>query len=185
MVVDNNRQKNISALKNTLSMLNSDWQYNCTDRKRVKIGLISDTHVRTINEIPRKIIKLLEQADLIIHTGDFTQKSVLDGLMSIGQVRAVYGNMDSAELKSSLPEKEIFEVNGKRLGLIHGWGMPWGLAERVRQKFSNVDSIIFGHSHETCNRFVQGVLMVNPGQAKTTFGLLTIDDDIKVEIYRV
>jgi predicted phosphodiesterase len=47
-----------------------------------------------------------------------------------------------------------------------------------------VDIIIFGHSHEPCNRYVQGILLFNPGQAKNSFGLLTIDDRIDARILR-
>jgi len=151
----------------------------------VKLGIISDTHVWTIDEIPAVIRKALADVDIIIHAGDFTQKAVLDGLRSIGQVKAVYGNMDSIELKRSLPERDVLEASGKKIGLIHGSGAPWGIAERMRRQFSGVDIIIFGHSHESCNRYIQGVLLVNPGQAKNSFGLLTIDDGIRADILRV
>ena len=151
----------------------------------MKLGIISDTHVKTIDEIPVVIKKALANVDFIIHAGDFTQKAVLDGLQSIGQVRAVHGNMDSMELKRNLPERDVFEVNGKKIGLIHGSGAPWGIAERVKKQFSNVDIIVFGHSHEPYNNYIQGVLLINPGQAKSSFGLLTIDDGIRGEILRV
>ena len=151
----------------------------------MKLGIISDTHVRTIDEIPDAIKKALADVDIIIHAGDFTQKAVLDGLRSIRQVKAVHGNMDSIELKRSLPEKDVFEASGKKIGLIHGSGAPWGIAERIRKQFSGVDIIIFGHSHETCNRYIQGVLLINPGQANNSFGLLTIDDRIRADILRV
>jgi len=73
----------------------------------VKLGIISDTHARTIDEIPVAIRKALADVDIIIHAGDFTQKAVLDGLRSIGQVKAVYGNMDSIELKRILPARDV------------------------------------------------------------------------------
>ena len=151
----------------------------------MKLGIISDTHVRTIDEIPAVIRKKLADVDIIIHAGDFTHEAVFDGLRAIGQVKAVHGNMDSIELKRNLPERDVFEAGGKKIGLIHGWGAPSGIAERVRNQFSGVDSIIFGHSHEPCNRHIQGVLLINPGQAKNSFGLLTISDEIRVDIFRV
>ena len=151
----------------------------------MKLGIISDTHISTIGEVPAAIMKALADVDIIIHAGDFTQKAVLDGLRAIGEVKAVRGNMDSIEIKGNLPEREEFEAGGKKIGLIHGSGAPWGIAERVKNQFSGVDIIIFGHSHKPCNRYVQGVLVVNPGQAKKSFGILTIDDGIKVEILRV
>lgn len=148
----------------------------------MKIGVISDTHARTIEGIPLSILKALETVDLIVHAGDFTQKAVLDGLQAIGQVKAVYGNMDSQELKRILPERDMFETGGKRIGIIHGSGTPWGIAERIRKQFSGVDIIVFGHSHEPYNNYIQGVLLFNPGQVKNSFGLLTIDDRIIADI---
>ena len=151
---------------------------------KLKLGIISDTHANTIDEILVTIRKALPDVDLIIHAGDFTHKAVLDGLQALGKVWAVRGNMDSSELKRILPEKDVLEVNGKKIGLIHGSGAPWGIAERVRKHFSGMDIIIFGHSHESCNRYIQGVLLFNPGQAKNSFGLLTIDDRINAQILR-
>jgi putative phosphoesterase len=150
----------------------------------LKLGIISDTHVNTIDEIPVTIKKALADTDLIVHAGDFTRKAVLDGLREMGQVKAIRGNMDSPELKGILPEKIVFEVNEKKIGLIHGSGAPWGIAERVKKQFTGVDIIIFGHSHEPCNRYVQGVLLFNPGEAKSSFGILTIEDGINARILR-
>lgn len=151
----------------------------------MKLGVISDTHIRTIDEMPATITKALTEVDLIVHAGDFTHKAVLDGLRSIRPVKAVHGNMDSMELKSILPEKDVFEVNGRKIGLIHGSGAPWGIAERARKQFSGADIIIFGHSHEPCNRYIQGALLLNPGHANNSFGLVTIDGEIKAQILKV
>jgi hypothetical protein len=110
---------------------------------------------------------------------------VLDGLKALGEVKAVCGNMDSVELKRILPEKELFVVGGRKIGLVHGSGAPWGIAGRIRQLFEEADVIIFGHSHEPCHLYLQGSLMFNPGRARDSFGLLTIDDEIKAEIIRL
>jgi len=150
----------------------------------LKLGIISDTHVSAIEEIPIAIRKALADVDLIVHAGDFTHKAVLDGLQALGKVMAVRGNMDSLELKRILPEKDVFEIGGKKIGLTHGTGAPWGIAQRVRKQFAEVDIIIFGHSHEPCNRYIEGVLLFNPGHAKSSFGLLTIDDRISAQILR-
>lgn len=150
----------------------------------MKLGIISDTHARTIDEVPPSIIDALADVNLIVHAGDFTHKAVLDCLRAIGPVKAVSGNMDSIELKKALPERDIFEVNGRKIGLIHGSGAPWGIAERVKKQFSGVDIIIFGHSHEPCHRYLQGVLLFNPGPARSSFGLLVIDDGIEARIIR-
>ncbi len=148
----------------------------------MKLGIISDTHANTMDEMPSNIKKALVNVDLIVHAGDFTQKRVLDDLRALGEVKAVRGNMDSSELREMLPEKELFEVNGKKIGLIHGWGAPWGITERVKGKFNEADIIIFGHSHQSCNQYFQKILLFNPGQARNSFGLITIDDEINARI---
>jgi len=151
----------------------------------MRIGVISDTHVATVDELPPRLRMALSGVDLIVHAGDFTQRAVLDGLKALGEVKAVCGNMDSAELKRMLPEKELFVVQGRKIGLVHGSGAPWGIAGRIRQLFEEADVIIFGHSHEPCHLYLQGSLMFNPGRARDSFGLLTIDDEIKAEIIRL
>ncbi len=151
----------------------------------MKIGVIADTHAQTLEDVPWSIIDALEDVDLIVHAGDITERAVLEGLREIGEVKAVYGNMDSGELKRMLPDKRTIDVKGKQIGLIHGSGGPWGMAERVRPLFGDVDIIIFGHSHLSCNEYIRGTLMFNPGRARDSFGVLTIDKEIKAEIVRV
>jgi len=152
----------------------------------LKLGIISDTHARSLDGIPAATREALAGVDLIVHAGDFTSKAVLDGLWTIGQVRAVSGNMDPLDLRAALPERDVFEAGGKKIGLVHGWGAPWGIAERVRKQFAGVDIVIFGHSHLRCNRLVEGVLLVNPGPGSDSYALLTIDGDgASAEMVRV
>ncbi len=150
----------------------------------MKISVISDTHARTVGELPAAILKALAGADLIIHAGDFTEMTVLEGLRNIGEVKAVAGNMDSGEIKKLLPQKEQFVVNGRKIGLTHGSGAPWGIAGRIREMFSDTDIIIYGHSHEPHNQYVRGSLLFNPGRARDSFGLLTLDEEVKAEIIK-
>lgn len=150
----------------------------------MKIGVVSDTHVQTIEDIPLSIIDALEDVDLIIHAGDITERAVLEGLREIGEVKAVHGNMDSGELKRMLPDRRTIDIGGKQIGVIHGSGGPWGIAERVRPLFGEVEVIIFGHSHLSFNEYIRGTLMFNPGRARDSFGILTIDKEIKAEILR-
>ena len=151
----------------------------------MRIGVISDTHVSTIDEIPSRVLLALAEVDLIVHAGDFTERAVLDGLKSLAEVRAVCGNMDSADLKKLLPQQDVFVAGGRRIGLVHGSGGPWGIADRIREMFEPLDIIIFGHSHVSCHQYLRGSLLFNPGRARDSFGLLTIDDEIRAEIIRV
>lgn len=151
----------------------------------MEIGVISDTHAGSLQDIPEFILKALAEVDLIIHAGDFTSMAVLEGLRTLGEVKAVHGNMDSPALKQTLPLKEEFEISGKRFGLTHGFGGPQGIAGKIRQLFAEVDVIIYGHSHEPHNKIIEGSLLFNPGSARESFGLLTIDESVKAEIIKL
>jgi putative phosphoesterase len=148
----------------------------------MRIGVISDTHVTSFDEIPDRILTTLAEVDLIIHTGDFVTKDVLDGLKRLGEVKAVRGNMDSAELKQILPEKELLLIEGNRIGIVHGSGSPYGIDDRVRGMFEDIDIIVYGHSHYSQNEVKKGVLFFNPGQARNSFGILTVGKEIKGEV---
>ena len=150
----------------------------------MRIGVLSDTHVRSLENIPKKIIDSLSAVDLIIHAGDFTTMEVLTGLKQLGEVKAVQGNMDSYELKNILPVREILEIGNKRIGITHGSGGPWRIEHRVRKTFDQdqVDIIVYGHSHQSQNKVIEGVLFFNPGKATSSFGILTIEEEVRGEI---
>jgi putative phosphoesterase len=151
----------------------------------MRIGVLSDSHAHSFSQLHKKILRALAEVDLIIHAGDFVAKDVFDGLKQLGEVKAVRGNMDSEELKNILPEKETLEIEGKKIGIIHGWGSPHGIDDRVGNVFSGVDIIIYGHSHYPQNESKNGILFFNPGQAKNSFGILTIDAKVSGEIIRL
>jgi hypothetical protein len=148
----------------------------------LRIGVLADTHIKSFKDIPQKIIDALSAVDLIIHAGDFTTMEVLDGLKQLGEVRPVQGNMDSTELKSILPIKEIIEVGNKTIGITHGSGGSWGMEHRIRKMFDRVDAIVYGHSHQSQNKVVDGILFFNPGKATASFGILTIEEEVRGEI---
>ncbi len=151
----------------------------------MKICVISDTHASSLNDLPDKLVKKLEEADLIIHAGDFTEKKLLDELRALNEIKAVCGNMDSNEIRQILPPKDLFVVNGKSIGLTHGTGSRTGIAERVRQMFEAPDIIIYGHSHKPENVIIDNTLMLNPGSARSSLAWLEIREEIQAEILRI
>ncbi len=148
----------------------------------MRILVLSDTHVDDIAQLRPGIIAALNGVDLIVHAGDFTQKAVLDSLRVFAEVKAVAGNMDSLALKLALPEKVVFEAGGKKVGVVQGWGGPSGIVGRIRPLFGDVDVIIYGHSHQPGREVVHGALMFNPGAARSSYGILTVDKEVKAEI---
>ncbi|MDD5432887.1 MAG: metallophosphoesterase [Candidatus Omnitrophica bacterium] len=162
----------------------------------IKIVVISDTHIpERSTEIPKKLLDDLKTADMIIHAGDLVDISVLETLKKIcPNVKAVQGNMDHEEVKTILPEKEVFKIGKYRIGLAHGWGAPSKLIEVLTTAFENipVDIIIFGHSHCSVNEKINGILYFNPGSptdkifaASNSYGIIEINDKIEAKIIKL
>jgi len=150
----------------------------------VRIAILADTHVDRLEYLPQKVVDALSGVDLIVHAGDFTDLRLLTDLKQLNEVKAVHGNMDSRQLKSILPTKELIETNGKRIGITHGSGAPWGIEERVRRLFESdlTDIIVYGHSHQSQNKVINGILFFNPGKAADSFGIITIDGEARGEV---
>lgn len=155
----------------------------------MKIGLISDTHLRETNpELTDLLSGPFRDVEMILHAGDITELAVLGGLGG-KKVHAVWGNMDSAAVRQTLPPKRIIQVGKMRIGLIHGWGGPQGIAERVAGEFRGVNGIVFGHTHTPGQSSRGGILLFNPGsfgagwtQGKRSVGILQVSDQISGEI---
>jgi uncharacterized protein len=157
----------------------------------LKIVVLSDTHSDSISSLPKKLVEEFSTADLIIHAGDFTGKQLVDDLRKLGKFRAVYGNIDGPEVRRELPEIDTIGAEGFRIGLNHPaeGGSPVTIESRIRRKFQDVQVIIHGHSHRTKNEKREGILWFNPGSAtgkfpalKRSYGILTVDNEIKGEI---
>ncbi len=129
----------------------------------MKIGVISDTHLNTFDDRLEKIVEdHFHDVDLVLHAGDIVDLELLD-VFKGGEVYAVSGNMDHASVREIFPEKRIVEVEGRRIGLIHGWGSPHGLEEKILREFEDVECIVYGHTHRAVNEIKDGVLLFNPG----------------------
>jgi len=152
----------------------------------ITIVALSDSHTSTLSKLPAALRQALENADLIIHAGDHTESSLLDELKQLGDVLAVAGNMDSTAIKVHLPRRQLATFDGKTIGLTHGSGAPWGIAQRVRETFpEDPDLIIFGHSHVSFIGVVAGVMMVNPGPAHNSYAEIRLGEEIEAEIVPV
>ena len=152
----------------------------------MKLCVISDTHASSMQQVSPAVVSALQDSDLIIHAGDFCYLQVYQELCRLGDVRAVYGNNDSAEVRRLLPDTQLLEIGGKKIGLVHGWGAAWGMEQKILRKFSNVDMVIYGHTHKPRNEMVQGVCLFNPGSASRSYGIIEIDTEIRgciVQLY--
>ncbi|PLX98534.1 MAG: YfcE family phosphodiesterase [Desulfuromonas sp.] len=132
----------------------------------IKIGVISDTHIRTLEDGNRLAERLLQgpfrDVMAILHAGDHVHPELAE-CFAVLPYYGVCGNMDS--LSGDLPTHRVLEIAGKKIGMIHGWGAPDGLERRVLDFFAgaDLDVLVFGHSHRPFCELVDGVLLLNPG----------------------
>lgn len=156
----------------------------------MKIGVISDTHIPFRGrKIPDVVLDTFRGVDLIIHAGDLVQEEVLATLEESAPVKAVSGNVDPPELKMKLPEKLELELAGYKIAVIHGHNVRGHLLNTLPYVFPEADIIIFGHTHQQCNRTINGQLLFNPGsptdrrmEKNYSFGIIELADKIHAEI---
>jgi len=159
------------------------------EANKVKIGVISDTHLPGYDERLNKIVNQhFGDLDIVIHAGDLVDLRVLD-IFAGKEIKAVFGNMDYPSVKEKLPEQLFFEIQGLKFGVVHGWGAPSGIEERILAKMGNLDCIVYGHTHQpTCHKKA-GVFFFNPGSptdkrfaADRSIGILEIDKGVSGRI---
>ena len=148
----------------------------------MKIFVLSDTHVQeTEFTLESDILDDIAACDRIIHCGDFVTVEAYEALKKLKPIDGVLGNMDYGEIKRILPPKRVIEVEGVKIGAIHGWGSPLGLPKKVVKEFDDVDAVCFGHSHIAFNEKIGDVLAFNPGafsgrirKSSGSYGILEI-----------
>lgn len=159
------------------------------DACAMKLGVISDTH---LEEVAPQLIHIYQDCfsdvDMIIHAGDVVSTAIVD-FLGRKPLHLVQGNMDSSEIKKRFPKKKVIDVQGFRLGLIHGWGSPSGIEKRIRSEFDDIDAIVYGHSHMPAYHTERGVIFFNPGSAagfsisgSHSIGILDISKEIRGSI---
>lgn len=148
----------------------------------MKIGVVADTHSL---DIPRQMLNDFKKVDMIIHAGDFCTIKELEVFQKITKVKAVVGNMDDADLRDVLPQRQIFKCEEFMIGLVHSYGPPKDTLNNAIREFrsSKVDIVIFGHSHIPCNETINKVLYFNPGSPNDqilapycSYGIIDIKD---------
>jgi len=168
---------------------------NISSNRPIRIGVLADTHLPDTGEAHAFLLDLVEShlapVDMLLHAGDV----VVPDLLAVFEgypVHVVRGNMDPAT--PGVPVKKLITISGFTIGMIHGWGPPDGLEERVLSEFSSaeLDCLVYGHSHHPACHNRDGILFFNPGSAADrrsmayhTVGLLEIADDIRGTIIRI
>lgn len=128
-----------------------------------RIGLISDNH----GYFGEDILKYLREVDEVWHAGDIGSMKSIEPISELKPFKAVYGNIDSGEIRTSFPLNQHFECAGVRVFMTHIGGYPGRYYKRVRNILENLkpDLYICGHSH-ICKVMYDSklnLLHMNPG----------------------
>jgi putative phosphoesterase len=131
----------------------------------MKIGLISDTH----GWIHPRLFGHFEKCDEIWHAGDIGNIETADAFTAFRPLRAVYGNIDDAQVRRAFREHLHFMAEETRIWITHIGGSPDHYNQRVRKGLTDnhPDIFICGHSHIARVIYDKkcGFLYINPGAA--------------------
>lgn len=147
-----------------------------------RIGLLSDTH----GLLDRRVFEHFKDVDEIWHAGDIGSDMVLHRLREFKPTRAVFGNMDSGDVRYSLSEFYRFRVEDVNVFMTHiggypghynPWLIPWFRKSlEAKSQSTNdqrpatsdiIDLFVCGHSHILKVQYdpLYKFLTMNPGAA--------------------
>lgn len=111
--------------------------------------LLADTHVpKRAKRLPDAVLRAVDDADIVVHAGDWVDTATLDLLESRARVlHGVFGNNDGDELRTRLPEVARFAVEGVEVAVVHETGPSRQREARMDAAFPGTDLLVFGHSH--------------------------------------
>lgn len=130
-----------------------------------QIGLLSDTH----SWVYPGIYKFFENCDEVWHVGDIGNVETYFKLEKFKPIKAVYGNIDGADIRRICPEVQIFYCEDVKVMMKHIGGYPNRYDRSIRSTIlgEKPDLFISGHSHILKVIFDQkhNLLHMNPGAA--------------------
>ena len=129
----------------------------------VRIGLLSDTH----SHLPDAVFKHFAEVDEIWHAGDLGDLTLCKQLEAFKPLRAVYGNIDGADIRIRYPENLFFTVEGVPVFMTHIGGYPPRYNTRTKPLLDIHQPHLFicGHSHilKVMPDPSRNLLHINPG----------------------
>ncbi|EXG80679.1 phosphoesterase, MJ0936 family [Cryptosporangium arvum DSM 44712] len=159
--------------------------------------IMADTHVpKRARDLPSALWAAVDDADLVIHAGDWVDARLLDTLGErSARLVGVYGNNDGPALRARLPEVARLTLDGLRLAVVHETGAAAGRERRCAAAYPDTDVLVFGHSHIPWDTTApNGLRLLNPGsptdrrrQPYATFLTARVEDGVltAIDLHRV
>jgi uncharacterized protein len=130
-----------------------------------RIGLLSDTH----GYINPRLFLFFKEVDEIWHAGDIGTMATADELSGFKPLRAVYGNIDGQDIRSTYHLHNRFPCENLDVWITHIGGYPGRYERGIKPEiFTNPPGLfISGHSHILKVIFDRKLnfLHINPGAA--------------------
>ena len=133
----------------------------------IRVGIVSDTHMPgSLRELWPEVAVVLGDVDLVLHSGDITNLSVLDQLEEIAPVVAAKGNNDAGLKDPRLADEQWLELDGFHLAMVHDMEPEDEPIETLQRRYlhgRHADIMITGHTHFERLDWRDGVLQINSG----------------------
>jgi putative phosphoesterase len=165
-------------------------------------------------QLPASVVETFASAavDLILHAGDVDDPRALKPLSQVAPVIAVRGNVHLQDLSqggASLPYHVELTLCGRRMIVTHGHRhgvigilsyvavavayqlglltrerINRGIARRLYRRFPWADVVVFGHTHQPFQTWIDRTFFFNPGAVSQdegdmpSVGILTLGHDV-------
>lgn len=121
--------------------------------KETQIAVLSDTH----GLLRRDVAAEVQDCTHILHAGDIIRPMDLDELSLYGSIYAVKGNNDLwIDGLRNLSGILRFQIAGVSFLMTHD-------RRNVPRDLTDVQAVIFGHTHRYSEEWIDGRLWLNPG----------------------
>jgi uncharacterized protein len=146
----------------------------------VLVAVVSDTHGDSYNI--RKILPKIEEAEVLIHLGDYIRDLSEIEKSFKGKILGVKGNCDfgvaaESELLETIGGMKVFITHGHRYDVKHGIHKLQYKGEEL-----GADIVLYGHTHASSVEYEGGIWIINPGSVGDardnyeSFAMLEIDE---------
>ncbi|GGL46774.1 metallophosphoesterase [Halocalculus aciditolerans] len=127
------------------------------------LAVLSDTHSQSGHELAGAAKTAVENADAVIHAGDFTTPAALDAFHDAApEFYPVHGNADAPAVRERLPEARVVTTHGATVAVTHRQrGGATGLALFGRER--DADLVVSGHTHRASATETDDTVLLNPG----------------------